>query len=62
LQYGAPLLIIPLCAAGCWWMLRHHVQATLSLLLPAVIALAASWLGLYPFTASGAAREITRSG
>ena len=50
LQYGAPTIIVALAAAGCWWMLRHHVTATLLLLLPAVVTLAASWLGLYPFT------------
>ena len=50
LQYGAPMIIVALAAAGCWWMLRHHVTATLLLLLPAVVTLAASWLGLYPFT------------
>jgi hypothetical protein len=50
LQYGAPMIIVALAAAGCWWMLRHHVTTTLLLLLPAVVTLAASWLGLYPFT------------
>ena len=50
LQYGMPLLIVALAAAGCWWMLRHRLHVTLLLLLPALVTLTASWLGLYPFT------------
>jgi hypothetical protein len=49
LHYGAPVLFVPLVLTGLWWGWRHQRDAALLLLLPAVVTMVASWLGLYPF-------------
>lgn len=49
LHYGAPLLFVPLLLLGAWWLSRHHRETWLALLMPGVVALAASWASLYPF-------------
>ncbi len=49
LHYGAPLLFVPLLLLGAWYLWRQHREAGLVLLMPAVVALAASWASLYPF-------------
>jgi len=49
LHYGMPLLFVPLLLLGAWWLWRHHREAGLVLLMPGVVALAASWASLYPF-------------